>query len=351
MRRPLVDPQKYAPRGNRSYVLVPDGRGGVRIEVDPGKKFVVPFTLVSEPRVIEVPAAIPFTPGDMSLVRGGVVAQPAIFPIDNKGPFEICYSSFRAVNIINNQEVPTDQFMAIIFDPKYRPLLMNREIHARTMAGGFGDALATGMVPAIQSAGGRPFVWPETFFMEPDEKGSALFMGFRNLTQFPLRIQWAFHGLRYYHLNPFKEAMKEKQQLVGSGRISWPYFYTTDTDVVLAADEARDYDIRLTDEADVEIFKMTHYSDFPYLWRIMEKAGERFLDTAGQGAAGVPNGIHSDFGFGSGEFPFIPFETMYYEKDFKIVLSLVNRLTQNQNRIWNTFTCRKITHVGEQYVR
>ena len=349
MRKPFADPQKYAPRGNRSYRLVPTAGGGVRIEVDPAKKHIVPYTLVSEPNVIALPAAT-ISQDDPSILFGGIVPEPVIFPIDNKGPFEICYSSFRAWNVIDEEIVPTDQFLAVIFDPEYRPLLMNREIHARTFAGGFGDPLAG--PGALASAAGRPFVWPETFFMEPEAGGKALFMGFRNLTAFPLFIQWAYHGIRYYHLQPFKEAQAEKEAIIGKGRISWPYFYTTDTDVVLAGGASRDYDIRVTDDADVEIFKMTKFSDFDFLWRIMEKdSGERFLDTAGVTAAGAPNGVHSDFGWGSGEFPFIPFETMYYEQNSKLILRLVNSLTQQRNRIWPTFTCRKITHVDDAYVR
>jgi len=337
--------QPFAPRGNRSYIVEPDGT----IRVDPAKKHIVPFTLGSEPPIITVPAATPFTPGDLTLLRGGTVVNPVIFPIDNKGPFEICYSSFRAFSVVSSQLIPTDQFLVVIFDPGFRPLLMNREIHARTMAGGFGDPKGAGFSPAIANAGGRPFVWPETYFMEPEEEGKALFMGFRNLTQNPIQVQWTFHGLRYYDLHPYEEALKEREAMIGKGRVSFPYFYTTDTDVVLDIGQQKDFDVRLTDEADVEIFKMTAFSDFPFLWRIMEKAGERFLDTAGQGVAGAANGVHSDLGWGSGEFPFIPFETMYFEQNYKVILRLSNTLAGAAvNRIWPTFTCRKIEHKGEE---
>jgi hypothetical protein len=339
MRREAVLPQHYAPIPGRSYVVRDDGR----IIVDPAKKDIKPFTLVSEPEEITVPAAVQMCPG---IVAGGNVEQPVIFPIDQKGPVEIVYSQFHAFFAAGPQAgQPADNFMVVIFDPEYRPLLMNREVHATTIAGGWGSSLGVGFGSALSSAGGRPFVWPETFFMDPERGGKALFMGFRNLNTQPIKVRWAFHGVRYWHPQPFEEAVKKKELMYGSGRISFPYFYTTDTDVRLAAGASFSFDIRLTDEADVEIFKLMRRADFPFLWRIEEKTGTRFLDSAGAvGVAGAPNGVHSDFGWGDAEFPFFTFESMYYERNFKVKLVLVNALAGQDNTIHATLACRKITY-------
>jgi len=338
MRKGAAYLQHYAPTPGRSFVVRDDGK----IQVDPAKRFITPFTLVTEPEEILVPASVEMCPG---LLAGGGVENAVILPIDNKGPFEAVYSQFTAVFASGpDAGQPTDQFMVVIFDPEFRPVLMNREIHVRTIAGGFGSSLGAGFGTAFQSAAGRPMVWPETFFMEPTEGGKALFLAYRNLTPYPIRVKWAFHGIRYYHLPDYRAAQKEKEAMYGKGRVSFPYFYTTDTDVRLLADESFDFDVRITDEADVEIVKMNVFSDEAFLWRLMEKAGKRFLDNSGPGIAGVANGIHSALGWGDAEFPFIPFETMYYEQNSKVMISLVNALSASPNRIFPTLCCRKIHH-------
>jgi hypothetical protein len=340
MRKAPAMLQHWAPLRGRSYVVMPDGR----FQVDPAKKHITPFTLVSEPEEVTVPGAQLMCPG---VFAGGNVDKAVIFPIDNKGPFEVCYSSFHA-EFTEGPDTgkPTDQFMVVIFDPDMEPLLMNREIHARTIAGGFGSSIGGGIETASQSAAGRPLVWPESFFMDPEANGKALFMGYRNLSIYAIKVKWAFHGIRYYDVSTFEKARKEKERIAGPGKVSFPYFYTTDTNVRLAAGASFDFHVRLTDEADVEIFKMAKYSDAPFLWRIQEKAGKRQLDNAGPGATGFPNGVHSDFGWGDGEFPFIPYESFYYEQNSKVIITFVNSLSSEQNRIFPTLVCRKIHHAN-----
>lgn len=340
MRKPLPQPHQYAPLPGRSYVALPDGR----IMVDPSKKDIWPYTLVTEPEAINVEAAIEMCPGKLA---GGIVQEAAVLPIDNKGPFEITSAGFAAEFTSGpNIGQATDQFMVALFDPGGRQVLMNREVHVRTIAGGFGSSIAAGFGTAASTAGGRPFIWPETFFMEPRKAEKAMFLAFRNLNTEAIKIKWAFHGIRYYNPNDYEAAIREKQELYGDGRVSSPYFYTTDTDVRLDGGANFDFQIRITDEADVEIFKMMKFSDFDFLWRFQEKGEGRFLDSAGRGLAGVANGAHSDFGWGDAEFPFIPFETLYLEQNYKLNLRLVNALTSNANRIFPTLFCRKIAHVG-----
>ncbi len=343
MRKTPTLVQHSSPLRGTSYVLGPDGR----VAVDPKKRHITPFTLVSEPEEILVPAATLMCPG---VFAGGAVGNPVIFPIEDKGKFEVCYTSFSARFASGpNAGQPTDQFMAVIFDPEMEPLLMNREIHARTLAGGFGDPLAAGFESAFQSAGGRPLVWPETFFMDPKAGWKALFMGFRNLNVDPIIVRWAFHGLMYYDDEEFDKAVAKKAEMFGTGKVSFPYFFTTDTNVRLAAGGTFDFDLRLTDEADVEVFKLCAYSDFPFLSRFQEKVGKRQLDTAGPlTTLGAPNGVHSDLVWGDGEFPFIPYETLYFEKNSKLIITFANSLTNQMNRIFPTLICRKIHDVKPQ---
>lgn len=338
--------QHWAPLRGSSYVRgeKPDPRTGLfPLEVDPKKKFITPYTLVSEPEEITVPAAELMCPG---VFAGGIVSQPVIFPLEDKAQFEIFYSAFSA-RFAGGPDagLPADQFMVVIFDSdveEREPLLMNREVHARTIGGGFGDPLGAGFETAIQSAGGRPLVWPESFFLDPSRGGKALFMGFRNLSIYPITVRWAFHGVMYYSDGEYEARLKERSAMYGMNKQVLPYFYTTDTNVRLAAGETFDFDLRITDEADLEVFKLNKYSDFDFLWRFQEKQGKRYLDTAGLSAAGAPNGVHSELGWGDAEFPFIPFETLYFDRNSKLKIQFTNSLTAEMNRIFPTLVCRKI---------
>lgn len=337
----LDEQPRYAPLPERSYAVQDDGS----IRVDPAKKDITPFWLVSEPEEVEVPAAVDMGDG---LLAGGAAENPTVFPIDNKGPVEIAYSSFHARFLTGPAAgQPTDQFMVVFFDPEMRPVLMNREVHASTIAGGWGDALGTGFNAATKNAAGRPLVWPETFFMEPENGGKALMAGFRNLTTERIAVRWAFHGVRYYHLAGFEKALKERERLYGKGKQAIPYFYTTDTDVRLEPGASFEFDMRITDEADLEIFKATKFSDFDFLSRLQEKAGKRHLDSAGLSVAGGPNGVHSSLMWGTGEFPFIYWETLYLEQNYKIMLVLTS-LGTYPNRIFPTFICRKIEYARDR---
>ena len=350
MPKPQAEPLLYAPTRGRSYI-VKDGK----IQVDPAKQHILPFVLTTEPEAFLIPGANllgdELVAGGPVLLAGGLGAQPVAMPIDDKGPFEIIYSTrFGKFTSGPNAGQSTNKYTLVLFDPAKRPLLMNREIHAGTMTGGFGSSLGAGFGTALENAGGRPFVWPQSWFMEPEENESALFVAFRNLTVDSIEVHFALHGVRYYDLKTFEEAKEKKMAMYGDSRVAWPYFYTTDTDVDLApapgAGSSDEFDMRITDDADIEIFKMMKASDASFLWRLQEKSsGKRFLDSAGPGVAGAANGVHSDFGFGDGEFPFIPFETMYYEKKTKLILVLTNLDTVNRNKIFITFACRKIHHV------
>lgn len=343
MRKTPALVQHWAPSRGSSYVVGRDKSGRPKLEVDPRKKYVTPFTLVSEPEEITVPAAALMCPG---VFAGGTVTQAVAFPIESKGPFEICYSAFSARFASGpNAGEPTDQFMVVIFGSdieEKEPLLMNREVHARTMGGGFGDSLGIGFETALQSAGGRPLVWPETLFLDPSRGENALFMGYRNLSIYPIIVRWAFHGILYYNEHDYEQRLSEKKEMAGPGKIALPYFYTPDTNVRLSGGASFDFHMRITDEADVEIFKQNAYSDYPFLWRFQEKMGKRQLDNAGLSAAGAPNGVHSDFGWGDAEFPFIPYETLYMERNSKLILQFTNTLTDQMNRIFPTLVCRKI---------
>ena len=344
MRRPLIELPKIAPRRRRTYLVGDDGR----ISVDPAARHVKPYWLTTFPAVVPVPAADDL---GLSVLAGGTSFVTVPLVIDDKGPMEVIYSYFEARFTEGaSQGQPATDFTISMFDPDMRLVLMNREIHATTMAGGFGDPLGAGFLSAAASAGGRPLVWPETFFIEPKE-GAALHVGFRNLSTDAIEVRFVLAGVRYYDSEPYEQARREKEEMYGDGRVSYPYFFSTDKFVLLEAngspgDRGR-FPMRIGDDTDLEIYKMTKFSDADFLWRIFEKdSGNRALDNAGQDTV-AETGVHSDLGWGSGEFPFIPFETAYYEATAKLDLLFINLDGQNRNRIFPTFISRRIGHVPE----
>ena len=116
MRRSSLYLPHYAPTPGRSFVVLENGK----VEVDPAKRFITPFTLVTEPEEIVVDGATEMCPG---ILAGGGVEQAVILPIDNKGPFEAVYSQFAATFVSGpNAGQPTDQFMVVIFDPDCREI-------------------------------------------------------------------------------------------------------------------------------------------------------------------------------------------------------------------------------------
>ena len=63
-------------------------------------------------------------------------------------------------------------------------------------------------------------------------------------------------------------------------------------------------------------------------------------------ATGVEGGVHNELGWGNAEFPFIPFESAYYERNTSLLLRMVN-LSGSENQIFPTFVTRRISHVPD----
>ena len=318
----------FGPVGGRAYTVLPDGS----VRLDRAKRRVKPFTLLTEPESITVAAATDMTGGFFA----DQLPVPAIMEIDGKAPFEARYISFHARR--TDTGVLNDQFTVKIMDPQERPLLMNREIHVRTLAGGFGSSLG-----AAANAGGRPLVLPETFFMDPEQGGRALVVEFRNLNTFEIAIRLGIHGVRYTDFRAYEKALREREEMFGRGRIAYPFFATTDRHVRLTASQADTFDLRLSDDSDAELVKLARYSDGNFLARIVEMDGKRYLDNAGQDTTGGQSGVFMDFMFGDAEFPFIPYETAYWERGTKLQVWLED-LSAAVNNVWVTLVSRKIRY-------
>jgi hypothetical protein len=286
-----------------STTLVREKTSG-KLYVDVFKRFARPYWLGTEPREIDL--------------LSPATAAPFIMPIDRDGPLEIDYSYFQS----------DGDFTITIMDPENRPLLMNREIHIRTMASG-ADVLADG------GEAGRPFIWPEPWFFLTQEGKRNFALSFRDLTGGPSnKVRFVLHGRRFYDQHAPSDVVNRYNDYYKNRPVTMPYFWTTEQfgAVSGAAGTETDFDIRITDDADTVFFKAMAVSAFPFEFKLIEKSTNKELMT---------DFVHVDNGFGSGELPFGFFEPMYFEAGKKLILR-VRKLTANADVIWMTFASQKI---------
>lgn len=297
------------------------------------KRYMRPFMLTTDPVTVTVPA--------------NGVSDPIPMVIDNKGHFEVLYSMAQATSF---------NFTLKIMEPggdgRLRPILMNREIHARTICSGFGTApLGTsGETFTAADSPGRPFIWPEPLFLNVGKYGRAVFVEFRDLSGSSNVIRFSLHGRRYYHYNATPEVQRKIERLYKQ-RISMPFFYTTDRDVSLASLASGTFDMRISDDAWFEVWKKAAFSDqtvadqangASYTVQPVEKNDDRRL------ICGTLDGLNpdvyvtrGDLYFGDAEFPWLCEEADMYEPNSQLMFRLEN-LVAATNRIWITYAGRRI---------
>lgn len=289
-------------------------------QVNPLKKWVTPYTLVTDP-------------GEITL-EAGAVSDPIPMVIDGKGHFEIFDAFFKSSQAAG--------FTVTLFDadsfggPDARPILMNREIHVATIASGEGATLPLSGSFSAASSGGRPYRWPETFWMDvsSQKKGAMIVAVFRNLANAENTIRFELHGRRWYYMQA-EEAVARRMEEIFHGRPrSLPYFWTTDSMVdLVAGPDAQDYQIRMGDDSWSELHKITAVSADPD-WDILLKetsSGRKFMDQA----------IRASLVFGTGEFPLILAESTLLEPNMKLTASFLYE-SGADNPVWITLAGRKV---------
>lgn len=289
-------------------------------QVNPLKKWVTPYTLVTDPGVITLAA--------------GAVSDPIPMVIDGKGHFEIFDAFFKSSQ--------SEGFTVTLFDadsfggPDARPILMNREVHVATIASGGGATLPlSGNFPAATS-GGRPYRWPETFWMDvsSEKKGAMIVAVFRNLSDAENTIRFELHGRRWYHMQAEEKVARRMAEIFRGRPKTLPYFWTTDGLVnIESSAEVQDFQIRLGDDAWSEIHKLTAISSDEN-WDFLLKetsSGRKFMDQA----------IRSSLVFGTGEFPLILAESTLLEPNMKLTAEFLYE-TGSENTIWLTLAGRKV---------
>lgn len=301
-----------------ALILDKDDPAEERVIVNPLKKWVTPFTMVTDPAVI--------------VLGPGAVSDPIPMVIDGKGHFEIFDAFFSSSQ---PEGFTVSLFAADAFGPEARPILMNREIHVATIASGEGTTLPSGVAFTDETSPGRPYRWPETFWLDVSQKqrGAMIVAVFHNLSASDNTIRFNLHGRRWYYMQaPYNVAKRMEEIFLGRPR-SMPYFWTTDELVdITAGATPDDFQIRLGDDAWSELVKMTSFSTSAYDILLKETAsGRKFMDSA----------IQSTLVFGTGEFPLTLAESTLLEPDMKLTASILYT-SGSENVIWLTIAGRKI---------
>lgn len=298
----------YIP-GQPIPALVRDRQTG-KIVVNELKRYVKPFTLLIEPK-------------SLTLAASGISASIPM-PIDDKGHLEILQAFFTSQR--------AEGFTVELFDPDNRPFLMNREVHVATIASG-GGVVTGAEVFGTDSSAGRPFIWPESLFLNVRDKGKALFARFRNLSTNTNTIRFGLHGLRWYHVQAPTKIADRMHEIYHQRDRTMPYFYTTDRNVVLnSAVTPASFVTRFTDDGWTEVLKLMVVSTQAFDVRLLETASEkRFMEDR----------IRSSLVFGNGELPFLMWESSLFEPNYKLTWDLLGT-SSSANTIWITMGCRRI---------
>ncbi len=266
-----------------------------RIYINPAKRHVKPYWLVTDPVTIALGA--------------NATSNPIPMLIDTQGHYEIFYSMFQS----------TGDFTINIFDPGTRRFLMNREIHNRTIAG----------------TARRPHIWPESYFMNVENAQRSLLVTFRDLSGNPNNIRFTLVGRRFYHKESPPEIQAKMTEFFNKKERTNVYFLTTDDPIALLANATATFDIRTTDEADTEIFKLMSVQDGIFEFDLLDAStGRTFMNGL----------IRQEVGFGDNEFPFILPESLVLERNYRLQARITD-LSGAPNNIFLTFGSRRLYYV------
>jgi len=290
--------------------------------INPTKRHVRPFWLVpklASEQVVTLAAA--GTPGDR-------VTQIS-YEIDTQGHFEIAYAMFSATS---------PDFLVEISDPNIPRNLQNAEIHALGVGG----------------SAQRPFIWPESYFMNVQEASRTLQMNFRNLSAQENSIRWLFHGRRWYHKEAPANVQRAMWDRFARMEKTYTYFQTLNLmesgyppstaeganppGITLSAGQILQENsapfFKADDAADTEVYFLTVKSTGSFNFKLREKQSGRIL---------ANGSVASVSGWGTGEFPFVLAETFLFERNYVLLLELEDT-SGAENIIYPTLTGRRLQY-------
>jgi hypothetical protein len=255
-----------------------------------------------------------FSANGLVTVPAGGNAGPVIFTVDQYGPFEAYYLTMdRAI---------VAPMLVDIDDEGNKRHLMNAPCHIDTVFGrNTNDALGR--------VGIGPLMLPETLWMHSSRALRMNFLGTPADTIYP-----TIHGVRYYgYSNPSEQLAAEMEKRSARGRVSTPFFLTTDQAVLIAggAGTAAQAFLTVSAEAHFEWFKLAIISTAAFRYRLFDRNGRSYSS----------NWVHSNPAGGAAAFPFILCEPTIFQANTQLRLDLVN-LGGAGNAIFFTMIGRRI---------
>lgn len=278
-----------------TYIKKPDGS----VFINPAKRNVKSFALVTNPTT--------------STMSAGGTTPPLTMPVDTQGHFEAFYAVADR----------TGPCTVTLFDPGTSRYLMNREIHIDTIVSGISG-----------NGGQRPFIWPESYFMNVEDAGRALVAQFRDLSGASNTVRFMLEGRRFYTKEAPPQVYQKMYEYFGRKERTNVYFLTTDQDVSLTASSTtiNSSFMRVTDEADFEIYKICSVSQGAYEWTLRDTSTGRILSN---------DYTSNTCRTGNAEYPYILPEPILIERNYSLQLDIRN-LSGATNNVYFTLIGRRL---------
>ena len=264
--------------------------------------------LILNPRKLDIQMfqLVPDAPNVPIVVAATVTTGPIVFTVGQDGPFEGFYLSHHRRNTVGLAESFQDAWVDIR-DEGAKRNLSNREIHIDCIMG-----------KTINAAAGRmgigPHLLAESLYLNPMR---TLVMRFRNGAGISTDIYPVISGTRFYsYANPSKSLAVAVEQRAARGRVSSPYWFTTDADILLqAAATTVDHPLTITADGHFEWWKTTYVADQDFLLTFIDQRNGRAFSNGA---------VHCRAGMGTAAFPFIMPEHTVLQANSRLTLRVQN---------------------------
>jgi len=267
--------------------------------------------LIINPRKLDTQffQLVPDAPNNPVVVAIGATSAPITFTVDQAGPFEAFYLTHHRRASIGLAE----SFQAVwvdIFDEGAKRNLSNRAIHIDTIMG------KTIAAPA-GTVGIGPHLLAESLFLNPSRPLTMRFQNFGGGGAVALDIYPVVHGTRFYAFsNPAKSLAVAVEKRAARARISSPYWFTTDTDILAqVAATTANYNVTITADGHFEWWKTMYVSDQDFMLTIFDQRNGRAFSNGA---------IHCRAGIGTASFPYILPEHTVLQANSRLTLQVQN---------------------------
>jgi len=279
---------------------------GDKLYVNPAKRFIKPYWLTTTPETVALAA--------------NAVSGPIPFVIDESmGHMEIYYLVAQA----------TGPFTFRIKDEGRNYYWSNREVHVDTVIG----------------VAQRPFILPETYFLNASAGTRQLTIEMTDISGAPNNVRIALVGRRFTYKEAPQEVWQKFEDFYTTKERSNLFFLTTELPIAALAPgvaNLQNFDFWMTSDCFFEAIKFT-YATVP--------AGA-LLDIRmwefGSGRSFLPANTRTDINnmFGSAQFPSIPPESYFFDRDYRVSGDIVNTGMVNCN-VFLTITGRRVKYPEE----